>query len=260
MAENRYSVDYAKLGTSACKKCKAKIAKGEIRIAKLTPSPFSEGDMMKIYHHVPCIFDTFLHARATTKIIESSTDLDGWSDITPLDREIILEKIKQVQTARANKPPSKSPVKKATKSAEPTALKQTPITPTKKTAPETTITPTKKIASETTVPVSTENDDESTVDYDDDIQIIDKKKDEEEEEEIKDITTDGIHAPLNDDPKHPDNSFRQFRALCTKIAETNGHLAKTAIVQDFITYGIDGESYKGESINENFIKIIQSNL
>jgi len=233
MAENRFSVDYAKLGTSACKKCKAKIAKGEIRIAKITPSPFSEGDTMKIYHHVPCIFDTFLHARATTKIIESSTDLDGWSDISPLDREIISDQIKRIQTARANKPASKSPAKKATKSAA-----------------TTTTAPTTKIAALRIAPVSTEDDNESTVDYDD-IEIIDKEKDVEE---IKDTITNGVHTPLNDDPKHPDNSFRQFRGLCTKIAEVNGHLAKTSIVEQFITYGSDGESYKGENINKIYFK------
>lgn len=228
MAENRFSVDYAKLGTSACKKCKAKIAKGEIRIAKVTPSPFSEGDTMKVYHHVPCIFDTFLHARATTKIIESSTDLDGWSNISPVDREIILDQIKRVQTAKT----SKSPAKKTTKSAA--APKQATTTPTKKPA-----------APKKPAPASIEDDDESTIDYDD-IEVIDTKKTEDDVEEIKDTTTDGVHTPLNDDAKHPDNSFRQFRGLCTKIAEVNGHLAKTSIVEQFITYGSDGESYKGK--------------
>jgi DNA ligase-3 len=217
MTDNRFSVDYAKLGTSACKKCKTKIAKGEIRIAKITPSPFSEGDTMKIYHHVACMFDTFLHARATTKIIESSTDLDGWLNITPLDREIILEHIKRVLATKANK----SPTKKPTKSAAPK---------------QTTVTPTKKIA------LPTEDDGESVMENDE-IEIIEDTIDLEEKEDL--TITDGVHVPLNDDPKHSDNSFRQFRALCTKLAETNGHLAKSSIVQEFITYGSDGESYKG---------------
>jgi DNA ligase-3 len=217
MTDNRFSVDYAKLGTSACKKCKTKIAKGEIRIAKITPSPFSEGDTMKIYHHVACMFDTFLHARATTKIIESSTDLDGWLNITPLDREIILEHIKRVLATKANK----SPTKKPTKSAAPK---------------QTTVTPTKKIA------LPTEDDGESAMENDE-IEIIEDTIDLEEKEDL--TITDGVHVPLNDDPKHSDNSFRQFRALCTKLAETNGHLAKSSIVQEFITYGSDGESYKG---------------
>ncbi|CAF0902160.1 unnamed protein product [Rotaria sp. Silwood1] len=238
MTENRYSVDYAKLGTSACKKCKAKIAKGEIRIAKLTPSPFSEGDMMKIYHHVQCMFDTFLHARATTKIIESSTDLDGWLNISPLDREIILEQIKRVQEAKANKPATKSPAKKTTKSVTAVVPKPTVVTPIKKTLPPTT-----------SASSANEDDDDNEITIDnDDIKVIDKKKSVAIKEDTIDrstTATTGVHIPINDDPKHPDNSFRQFRGLCTKIAETNGHLAKTSIVEQFITYGSDGESYKG---------------
>ena len=35
IAENRYSCDYARLGTSGCKKCKAKLAKGSLRLAKV---------------------------------------------------------------------------------------------------------------------------------------------------------------------------------------------------------------------------------
>ena len=226
MAVNRYSVDYAKLGTSACKKCKGKIAKGEIRIAKITPSPFSEGDTMKVYHHVACIFETFLHARATTKIIESSTDLDGWSNISRADRDIISEQIKEIETAREKKATSKSPTKKATKSAAVTNSK-----------------PAKKASTSKTASITIEDDDEATVDYDD----IDEKDDVEE---IKDTEPSSeVHVPLNDDPKHADNSFRQFRGLCTKIAETNGHLAKSAIVEQFITYGSDGESYKGENMH-----------
>lgn len=227
MADNRFSIDYAKLGTSSCKKCKSKIGKGEIRIAKITPSPFSEGDTMKVYHHVPCIFETFLHARATTKIIESSTDLDGWGNISPVDRDLVSEQIKQIQTARANK----SPTKKTTKAVTTAVAK--PTTPKK------------------SAPISIEDDDESTIDYEE----IEEKNDIEEVKNTAAAATtaNGIHTPLNDDPKHSDNSFRQFRGLCTKIAETNGHLAKTSIVQQFITYGSDGESYQGRNIHpQNF--------
>lgn len=42
MAENRYLTGYAKLGTSSCKKCKQKIDKGALRVAKLVSNPFSE--------------------------------------------------------------------------------------------------------------------------------------------------------------------------------------------------------------------------
>ena len=234
MVDNRFSVDYAKLGTSSCKKCKTKIAKGEIRLAKLTPSPFSEGDIMKVYHHVPCMFDTFLHARATTKIIESSTDIDGWFNVSPADREIILDQIKRVQLARANKTISKSPTKKPM-TITTTAPKQQKI-----------VTPTKKAQPLSSTIIAINDDDNSTIDNDD-IELANNSEDIEEKFDI----TNGIHIPLNDDSKHPDNSFRQFRGLCTKIAETNGHFAKTALVEEFITYGSDGESYKGENSNNS---------
>ena len=69
MTDNRFSIDYAKR-QAGCKKCKQKIEKGEVRIAKITASPFSDDGEMKNYHHPACMFDTFKKARATTKIIE----------------------------------------------------------------------------------------------------------------------------------------------------------------------------------------------
>lgn len=42
MADNKYLTGYAKMGTSKCKKCKEKIDKGALRIAKLVSNPFSE--------------------------------------------------------------------------------------------------------------------------------------------------------------------------------------------------------------------------
>ena len=89
MSDNRFSIDYAKrqvhttscylfsychyfitITQAGCKKCKQKIEKGEVRIAKITASPFSDDGEMKNYHHPACMFETFKKARATTKIIE----------------------------------------------------------------------------------------------------------------------------------------------------------------------------------------------
>ena len=44
--------------------------KGEVRIAKITANPFSDEGDMKNYHHPACIFQTFVKARPSTKIIE----------------------------------------------------------------------------------------------------------------------------------------------------------------------------------------------
>ncbi|XP_060574144.1 DNA ligase 3-like, partial [Ruditapes philippinarum] len=95
MAENIYLTGYAKLGTSSCKKCKQKIDKGALRIAKLVSNPFSEdaGDM-KQWFHPDCVFETFVRARATTKKIEDPDDLEGFSDLEQADKDAILKLIK----------------------------------------------------------------------------------------------------------------------------------------------------------------------
>ncbi|CAF4572164.1 unnamed protein product, partial [Didymodactylos carnosus] len=104
MAENRYLADYAKLGTSSCKKCKQKIEKGGLRLAKVVKNPFTdEGGEMKQYFHTNCMFDTLMNARATTQVIESTTDIDGWSGLQPADKEQILEQIKRLEEVRGKK-------------------------------------------------------------------------------------------------------------------------------------------------------------
>lgn len=37
-----FSAEYAKRGGAACKRCKEKIDKGHLRIAKIVPNPFSD--------------------------------------------------------------------------------------------------------------------------------------------------------------------------------------------------------------------------
>ena len=82
--------DYAKRATSACKKCKKKLEKGELRVAKVVPNFFHEGEgEMKQYHHAECLFETFVKARATTKIIEELDDLQGFGDLEQPDKDRI---------------------------------------------------------------------------------------------------------------------------------------------------------------------------
>jgi len=111
MSDNRFSIDYAKR-QAGCKKCKQKIEKGEVRIAKITASPFSDDGEMKNYHHPACMFETFKKARATTKIIEDPSDLEGWCDIKQEDREPILQLIKDIERASPKK--TATPKKAAT--------------------------------------------------------------------------------------------------------------------------------------------------
>lgn len=94
MSGNRYCIEYAKRSQASCKKCKQKIEKCVVRIAKLVPNPFSDtGGDMKQWFHVPCIFETLSRARATTKKIEDPGDLEGWDDIEPDDRKVIMKHI-----------------------------------------------------------------------------------------------------------------------------------------------------------------------
>lgn len=101
MADNKYLCDYAKLGTSSCKKCKQKLAKGSLRIAKVVPNPFTEGGGdMKQYHHPSCLFETFLRAKATTRIIEDLTDVENHDVLTDEDKAMIQDLIKSMYRYR----------------------------------------------------------------------------------------------------------------------------------------------------------------
>ncbi|XP_064610448.1 DNA ligase 3-like [Liolophura sinensis] len=96
MAENKFIIGYAKLGTSSCKKCKQKIAKQSLRIGKVVPNPFGDGGGdMKQWHHPACIFETFKRARASTKIIEEPDDLEGFTDLQDEDKKLVNKLIKE---------------------------------------------------------------------------------------------------------------------------------------------------------------------
>ncbi|CAN8030804.1 unnamed protein product [Ixodes persulcatus] len=97
MADTRFCIEYAKRGTAGCKKCKAKIDKEVLRIAKIVPNPFSDsGGDMKQWFHVDCIFEQLSRARATTKKIEEAEDLEGWADVRPDDRKVVLKHIDEL--------------------------------------------------------------------------------------------------------------------------------------------------------------------
>ena len=95
MADNRYVVGYAKLGTSGCRKCKIKIGKGELRVGKVVPNPFAdEGGDMRQWYHPLCMFETLLRTRANTKKIEESDDMEGFVDICQNDKDQLIGLIK----------------------------------------------------------------------------------------------------------------------------------------------------------------------
>ena len=94
MADNKYAIDYDKRGQASCKKCKQKIGKGVLRIAKMTTNFFSDdGGEMKQYFHPKCIFETFVKARATTKIINDTEVLAGYDQVKEEDKREIEQLI-----------------------------------------------------------------------------------------------------------------------------------------------------------------------
>ncbi|XP_022085530.1 DNA ligase 3-like [Acanthaster planci] len=204
MADNRYSVDYARLGTSKCKKCKQGIAKKEPRIAKLVTNPFSEdGGDMKQYHHVKCMFEALLRARPTTKKIDDPEDLEGFDVMEEEDKKTIKELIADLALKTKNKvaTPSKKKTVQATLSASGHV-----------------VSPSKKVPT----PSASNSDLPST-------------------------STSTSVSSATTDISHSDNSFREFRKLCARIADQSAYLAKTREVETFIKKGSSGDGFQGDT-------------
>jgi len=49
---------------------------------------------MKQWHHPKCLFEMFEKARATTKIIESTDEIEGFTDLTDEDKDMIKDLLK----------------------------------------------------------------------------------------------------------------------------------------------------------------------
>jgi len=94
MASNEYKVQYSINSRAGCKDkdCKEKIEQGEVRIAKMYPSRFNEGELQTDWFHAKCIFNALTRAR-TAKKIESPSDLEGFDDLKAKDQEKIKEYI-----------------------------------------------------------------------------------------------------------------------------------------------------------------------
>ena len=127
MSDARFSIDYGKRNAKCqMSKCKQTIEKGSMRIAKIVKSPFSDDGDMKQFHHPHCLFDAFKRARATTKVIDDPSDIEGWKEVKDEDKSIIIDLISELEKFRsANnssaKTSKKTPTKKAAPKAEPEA-------------------------------------------------------------------------------------------------------------------------------------------
>nr|XP_024219376.1 DNA ligase 3 [Halyomorpha halys] len=94
--------DRAKTGRAGCKKCKQKIDVGALRMAKTGNNPFGSG-LIKMWHHLDCMFEVFAKQRASTAKIECVDDIGGWDQLSEEDQEEILKRLPESVRAAGRK-------------------------------------------------------------------------------------------------------------------------------------------------------------
>ncbi|VDN91809.1 unnamed protein product [Brugia pahangi] len=246
---SKFGLDYAKR-VAKCKKCQQQLLKGvgytfDLRMWRMVPNPFTADSgnptEMKNYFHPDCLFETLIRCRATTKIIDSPDDIEGWDIANDDDKEAIIEKIRNLSEIRLKKFGDK--VKTSISSPSKDSIKPTvtnEISP-KKAKGEKVKTPTssrKKIKYET----------------------VEKSPKELTSEEIRDgktnisnmkneqSTAQILESNKTDDSIQKVGSkfdvFKLFCKLCDVIASVSKYAEKTAAVKIFINKeGYDGDLY-----------------
>jgi DNA ligase-3 len=108
-----FCVEYAASGRAGCKKCKAKIDKGALRVGKLASNPFGDG-LMKMWFHPKCMFESFAKQRATTaRINDLEHDVEGMELIRPEDVAVLQALMDENPPAKAGNGTPKKAGKKA---------------------------------------------------------------------------------------------------------------------------------------------------
>ncbi|GAB1605965.1 DNA ligase 3 [Argonauta hians] len=218
MSENKFVVVYAKMGTSSCKKCKTKIEKAALRIGKVVPNPFTDdGGEMKQWYHPSCIFETFLRARPTTKIIEETEDMEGFQDLRSEDKDVVINLLKDFYNNPQNK--RKKPSGSSSSS--------TPSTPSSSSKKEEKKKASEVKSSKPPPPSSSSSSSSNT-----------NNSGGEGGESKKGSSSSSSSK---------DDAFRCFRQLCAKIAEENTHLGKTQLVAHMLNKGSSGDGFTGDT-------------
>ena len=109
----RYSIGYAPTGAATCAGCKAKIAKGSLRIGRSVPNPFdAEGgtsDYTK-FMHPNHAFDVMLRSRCSSNVPGSTRDLAGFASVAPADKRRVAAYLADFRKAWTTKcQPSRLP-------------------------------------------------------------------------------------------------------------------------------------------------------
>lgn len=81
------------------------IEKGDLRIGRrvLMAKDGQPDQLLLMWYHARCIFNTFRRARQTTRIIESPEDLDGFGAILPEDQTMLRNIISGIEEANGGR-------------------------------------------------------------------------------------------------------------------------------------------------------------
>lgn len=122
MSENiPFFVDRAKGGRANCKGCKGNCPSGELRLAKVMPSPYGENQTMKSWHHVDCFMNALLKQRPATKRVDSIDDIGNWETLSKEDQEFILKKLNETEKLYEDKNSGKYKAKVLKNESQPKA-------------------------------------------------------------------------------------------------------------------------------------------
>lgn len=99
-----------------------------MRIGKVHPSPFHEGDSMTDWYHPVCFFDAMKRALAKTPVPMSPEDIKGWEDMRPEDEAMLQPLLDEFVSYRKAKLAGTLPKK-------PKAPKASPASPAPSTSP-----------------------------------------------------------------------------------------------------------------------------
>lgn len=92
----RFCVEYARTRRSQCKRCGCPIRYKELRIGKVITSPYTNrrNQIMIMWQHVNCIFDSMLNIRS--RRVLSLREFQGWRSIRPRDQRRLQSRIDQL--------------------------------------------------------------------------------------------------------------------------------------------------------------------
>ncbi|CAG9535083.1 unnamed protein product, partial [Cercopithifilaria johnstoni] len=241
---SKFGLDYAKR-VAKCKKCQQQLFKGDLRMWRMVPNPFTADSgnptEMKNYFHADCLFETLTRCRATTKVIDSPDDIEGWDAANDDDKETILEKIKNLSELRLKK--FGSEVKTSTSSPskdmpKPAAPKDTSSRKSKNEKVKTVTSTRKKPKYET---FEQDQEEITSEKVDDSKTNVSNMKSEPSRVEILEVskTEDSIQKTGS-----KFDVFKLFCKLCDVIASVSKYTEKTAAVKIFINKeGYDGDLY-----------------